>query len=72
MQKTVPLPKRWSIADAVELYGIQEWSNGFFRISDEGNILVTSRPWSTNCANGVLACRFYCGFQTCCAGVLGP
>ncbi|PON10183.1 arginine decarboxylase, partial [Candidatus Entotheonella serta] len=41
MQKTAPLPKRWSTADAVELYGIKEWSNGFFRVSDEGNIEVT-------------------------------
>ncbi len=41
MQKTTPLPKRWSTTDAVEMYGIQEWSNGFFRVSDEGHILVT-------------------------------
>jgi arginine decarboxylase len=41
MQKTVPLPRRWSTADAVELYGVQEWSNGFFRVSDAGNMLVT-------------------------------
>ncbi len=41
MAKSVPLPKPWSIADAVEMYGIEEWSNGFFRVSEAGNVLVT-------------------------------
>lgn len=41
MPKNVPLPKPWSIADAVEMYGIEEWSNGFFRVSEAGNVLVT-------------------------------
>ncbi len=41
MSKNVPLPKPWSTTDAVEMYGIEEWSNGFFRVSDAGNVLVT-------------------------------
>ena len=35
------LPKSWSVADAVELYGIQDWGRGYFRISDAGHVLVT-------------------------------
>lgn len=41
MPKNVPLPKPWAVRDAVEMYGIEEWSNGFFRVSDAGNVLVT-------------------------------
>ncbi|HEY7489626.1 MAG TPA: biosynthetic arginine decarboxylase [Candidatus Tectomicrobia bacterium] len=35
------LPKPWAVADAVETYGIREWSNNYFQISDEGRVLVT-------------------------------
>ena len=35
------LPKSWSVADAVELYGIHDWGRGYFRISDAGHVLVT-------------------------------
>jgi arginine decarboxylase len=35
------LPKPWSVADAVETYGIREWGNNYFHISDDGHVLVT-------------------------------
>jgi arginine decarboxylase len=35
------LPKPWSVADAIETYGIREWGNNYFHISDEGYVLVT-------------------------------
>jgi arginine decarboxylase len=35
------LPKPWAVADAIETYGIREWGNNYFHISDEGRVLVT-------------------------------
>jgi arginine decarboxylase len=34
---------RWSVADSVELYSIDRWSNGYFSINPEGHIIVTPR-----------------------------
>jgi len=33
--------KPWSIADALETYGIRDWGNRYFHISDAGHVLVT-------------------------------
>ncbi len=33
-------PRRWSVADAAELYGIERWGQGYFAISDAGHVLV--------------------------------
>ena len=42
MSKTVAaLPRPWSVADAVETYGIEDWGSGHFCISNNGNVLVT-------------------------------
>jgi hypothetical protein len=35
------LPKPWSMADAIEMYGIRDWGNKYFNISDNGHVLVT-------------------------------
>ena len=35
------LPKPWSVADAVEMYGIRGWGNNYFHISETGRVLVT-------------------------------
>src|SRR5262249_54455822 len=35
------VPKPWSIADALETYGIHDWGNHYFHISDAGRVLVT-------------------------------
>ena len=34
---------RWSVADSVELYSIDRWSNGYFSINADGNVVVTPR-----------------------------
>jgi arginine decarboxylase len=38
--KSGRLPKPWSIADAIETYGIRDWGNGYFHINDDGHVLV--------------------------------
>lgn len=35
------LPKPWSVADAIEMYGIRDWGNKYFHISGDGHVLVT-------------------------------
>ena len=34
---------RWSVADSKELYAVERWSDGYFNISDRGNVVVTPR-----------------------------
>ncbi|MGF1511382.1 MAG: biosynthetic arginine decarboxylase [Myxococcota bacterium] len=34
--------KPWTIRDSAELYNIAGWSNGYFDISDEGNVMLTA------------------------------
>ncbi len=46
MARTLPLTDpmhRWSVADSLELYSIDRWSNGFFSINSDGHIIVTPR-----------------------------
>ncbi|MHC4553425.1 MAG: biosynthetic arginine decarboxylase [Planctomycetota bacterium] len=38
--------ERWTIDKSRQLYGINNWGNGFFEISDNGEVLVKSRPGS--------------------------
>lgn len=40
-QNARTLPKTWSVQDAVETYGPDEWGGGYFRVSDTGHVLVT-------------------------------
>src|SRR5215831_11204244 len=37
--KSVPQP--WGIVEAINMYGIREWGNNYFGISDAGHVLVT-------------------------------
>jgi arginine decarboxylase len=32
--------ERWTVADAMELYDVSRWGNGYFSINDEGHVLV--------------------------------
>ncbi len=41
MPRNGRLPKPWAIADTIETYGIQDWGNDFFQISEQGHVLVT-------------------------------
>ena len=35
--------RRWTIQDAAELYGIRAWGQGYFDISDRGDVVVSLR-----------------------------
>jgi arginine decarboxylase len=39
MSITNGLPRKWTIADSAETYGIRAWSNGYFSISDVGHVV---------------------------------
>ncbi|MBN2382992.1 biosynthetic arginine decarboxylase [bacterium] len=39
--KEVLLRKRWSVKDAAELYNIEDWGLGFFKILANGNLMVS-------------------------------
>ena len=43
--------RRWTVADALENYGIQRWGCGYFAINDQGNLIVTPRA-GTSIASG--------------------
>ena len=62
-----PTPPRWTIADALDTYGIRNWGAGYFGINDKGNVIVhpdgpdhrrsISKSWSTRCAAAASASR---------------
>ena len=39
MSTTNGLPRKWTIADSAETYGIKYWSNGYFSINDLGHVI---------------------------------
>jgi arginine decarboxylase len=39
MSTTNGLPRRWTVADSTETYGIKYWSNGYFSINDPGHVV---------------------------------
>ena len=45
MAKSVTL-QRWSVEDSAELYGIRNWSAGYFDIAPEGDVVI--RPFGPN------------------------
>jgi arginine decarboxylase len=40
MPITTPPPHRWTLADALETYGIRNWGNPYFGINDKGHVCV--------------------------------
>jgi arginine decarboxylase len=38
MSTTNGLPRKWTIADSAETYGIKYWSNGYFSVNDLGHV----------------------------------
>ncbi len=50
MAKTSAL-QRWSIDDSADLYGIRNWSAGYFDISPDGNVVI--HPYGTGKSAGV-------------------
>jgi len=39
MSTTNGLPRKWTIADSAETYGIKYWSNGYFSVNDLGHVV---------------------------------
>jgi arginine decarboxylase len=39
MSTTNGLPRKWTVADSAETYGIRYWSNGYFSVSDLGHVV---------------------------------
>jgi arginine decarboxylase len=39
MSTTNGLPRKWTIADSAETYGIKYWSNGYFSINEVGHVV---------------------------------
>ncbi len=35
--------RTWSIADSMDLYNVEQWSQGFFGMNEAGNVVVTPR-----------------------------
>jgi arginine decarboxylase len=38
MSSTGGIPRKWTVADSGELYGVKYWGNNFFSINDVGNV----------------------------------
>jgi arginine decarboxylase len=41
MAATAGLPRRWSVADSVDTYGVRSWGTPYFGINDAGNVCAT-------------------------------
>jgi len=39
MSTTNGLPRKWTVADSAETYGIKYWSNGYFSINEPGHVV---------------------------------
>ena len=39
MSSTNGIPRKWTVADSAETYGIKYWSQGFFSIGDKGHVV---------------------------------
>src|SRR5687767_2485073 len=39
MSSTNGIPRKWTVADSAETYGIKYWSQGFFSIGDHGSVV---------------------------------
>lgn len=42
--------ERWTVEDSAELYGIRDWGADFFRLSDDGEVMVTPYADDPDCA----------------------
>jgi arginine decarboxylase len=39
MSSTNGIPRKWTVADSAETYGIKYWSQGYFSIGDQGHVI---------------------------------
>src|SRR5919205_1160296 len=40
MSSTNGIPRKWTVADSAETYGIKYWGQGFFSINDQGHVIA--------------------------------
>jgi arginine decarboxylase len=40
MPAAIGLPRRWTVADSLEMYGVRSWGNNYFGINDHGHVVV--------------------------------
>ncbi|PLY02496.1 MAG: arginine decarboxylase [Desulfuromonas sp.] len=45
------MSEKWTTADAVDLYGIDRWSSGYFGVSDAGEVLIHPQGKGSHTAN---------------------
>jgi arginine decarboxylase len=38
MSSTAGIPRRWTVADSAEIYGVKYWGNNYFSINETGNV----------------------------------
>ena len=38
MSSTGGIPRKWTVADSAEVYGVKYWGNNYFSINDAGNV----------------------------------
>ena len=38
MSSTGGIPRKWTVADSAEMYGVKYWGNNYFSINDVGNV----------------------------------
>jgi arginine decarboxylase len=38
MSSAAGIPRKWTIADSAEVYGVKYWGNGYFSVNDAGNV----------------------------------
>ena len=38
MSSTGGIPRKWTVADSAEMYGVKYWGNNFFSINEVGNV----------------------------------
>lgn len=38
MSSAAGIPRKWTIGDSGEVYGVKSWGNNYFSINDAGNV----------------------------------
>ena len=49
--------EHWDIETAKETYGIEHWGNGYFNVSDKGEVVITC-PLHETAADGSVAVSY--------------
>jgi arginine decarboxylase len=38
MSSTAGIPRKWTVADSAEVYGVKYWGNSYFSVNEAGNV----------------------------------